>query len=480
MRQGCPWPLPKFAKGDSRVQTQRQGFFQEQRFRMNPQLYQSIEMMVLPVVDLREKIGEELERNPALEVLEDKSTVSLDAAYSPKKEEDDYFEASSDSGFISRFSGEAADEHHKFIEGVLARPETLQDHLLWNLRLTPTGERFRRIAELIIGNLDEDGFHKEPPDLLLKGEGPGEIQAALDLVRSLDPPGCATSDYRESLAVQARMLPGAPGGMEQALEYLELMERGKFAAVSKKLGRSEDEVRFIFKRIQEDLTPFPGRAFASGGETRYVVPDLQVVNRDGDFVIILNHEEIPVLGISPFFMKIAARKKPDGSGAKAEPKPVRDFARENIKEARWFIQSINQRNHTLLRVSRAIVEFQREFFTNGPKHLAPLTLRDIAGELGLHEATISRTANGKYMQTEWGIFELRYFFTNSISGMGSGGSRYSKEGVKEIIRELITGEKRRFSDQEIVELLARRGVPLARRTVTKYRNELDLSSSYYR
>jgi RNA polymerase sigma-54 factor len=272
--------------------------------------------------------------------------------------------------------------------------------------------------------------------------------------------------------------------MEQALEYLELLERGKFAEPARKLGLSEDEVCLIFKWIRDDLTPFPGRAFASGEETRYVVPDVQVAVREGEFVIILNDEEIPVLGISPFFMKIAGQKRAAGTGKRsvvpAGERPVRDFARENIKEARWFIQSITQRNHTLLRVSRAIVEFQREFFVNGPKYLAPLTLRDIAQELGLHETTVSRTTNGKYMQTEWGIFELRYFFTNSISGMGSAGSRYSKEGVKEIIRELIAGENRRLSDQEITGLLARRGITLARRTVAKYRNELDLSSSYYR
>jgi RNA polymerase sigma-54 factor len=440
--------------------------------------------MALPIVDLREKIDEELERNPALEVLEDNSVVSLDAAYSPRKEEDEYFEATSDSGFISRRSDEASDEHYKFIEGVLARSETLQEHLLWNLRLAPAGEDLRRTAELIIQNLDEDGFHKEPPELLLKGEKPIRIREALDLVRSLDPPGCATADYRESLAVQARLLPNAPEGMEQALEYLGLLERGKFAEAARKLGRNEDELRFIFKRIREDLTPFPGRVFASGEETRYVVPDVQVAAREGEFVIKLNDEEIPVLGISPFFMKIAGRKR--GAGAAELPlpgpeiKPVRDFARENIKEARWFIQSINQRNHTLLRVARAIVEFQREFFVNGPKYLAPLTLRDIAQELGVHEATVSRTANGKYMQTEWGIFELRHFFTNSISGLGSAGSRYSKEGVKALIRELITQENRRFSDQELADLLARRGIPLARRTVAKYRNELDLGSSYYR
>jgi RNA polymerase sigma-54 factor len=452
---------------------------------MSPQLFQSIELMMLPIVDLREKIDEELERNPALEVLEDNSHLSLDAAYSPKKEEDEYFEATSDSGFISRPSNEAADEHHKFIEGVLARSETLQEHLLWNLRLTPAGEDLRRIAELVIQNLDENGFHKEPVKLLLKGEAPGKIREALDLVRSLDPAGCAVTDYRESLAVQVRLLPDAPKGMEQALEYLELMERGKFAEPARKLGLSEDAVRFIFKRIKDDLNPFPGRAFASSDEeTRYVVPDIQVVSREGEFVIILNDEEIPVLGISPFFMKVAGPKKDAVTGKRPrvspEDRPVRDFARENIKEARWFIQSITQRNHTLLRVSRAIVEFQREFFVNGPKYLAPLTLRDIAGELGLHETTVSRTAGGKYMQTEWGIFELRHFFTNSISGMGSAGSRYSKEGVKAIIRELITQENRRLSDQEITGLLARRGITLARRTVAKYRNELDLGSSYSR
>jgi RNA polymerase sigma-54 factor len=266
--------------------------------------------------------------------------------------------------------------------------------------------------------------------------------------------------------------------MEEALDYLELLEKGKIAEAAKKLGRGEDEIRIILERIRE-LSPFPGRRFDSG-DTRYVVPDVQVVRKEGEFAIILNEEEIPVLGINPFFMKISDKKKEGRKNAGAAGKEVRNFARENIKEARWFIHSINQRNHTLLRVSRAIVEFQRPFFVNGPKYLEPLTLRDIAQELGVHETTVSRTANGKYMQTEWGIFEIRYFFTNSISGIGSSGSRFSKEGVKEIIREIISREDRRFRDQEITDLLAKRGISIARRTVAKYRNELDLGSSYSR
>jgi RNA polymerase sigma-54 factor len=445
---------------------------------MNPQLYQSIKLMELPIMDLREKIAEEIERNPALEVLEDPTMVSLDAAISPRKEEEDYFEVSSDSGHIRRDGEAASAEQRKFLEGALSRPETLQDHLLWQLRLQPIEEDLRRIGELLIQNLDADGFHKEPVELLLKDEPPDLIQAAMDLVRALDPPGTCTTGYLESLRVQARLLSGAPPGLEDILPYLEPLERGKIGEVAKKTGRSEGELRELFERIKE-LSPFPGRQFASG-DVRYVVPDVQVIKKEGEFVLILNDEEIPVLGINPFFMKISGEPRKRGKDADPGDKGVRDFVRENIKEARWFIQSIHQRNHTLLRVARAIVRFQRSFFVRGPKYLLPLTLRDIAQELGVHETTISRTANGKYMQTEWGIFEIRYFFTNSISGAGSGGSRFSKEGVKETIREIISAENRRFSDQEIVELLARRGIVLARRTVAKYRGELDLGSSYSR
>ena len=467
------------------MQLQRPSLIQSQKFSMNPQIFQSIRMMELPVIDLREKIEEELERNPALEILEDHSTVSLDAGTNNTKEEYEYFESSSDSGFVSRGGERASDERQRFIEGALSHSETLQDHLLWQLRLEPIDENMRRICELLVQNLDDDGFHREPVDILLKGEETETIQKALKVVQGLDPAGTCTANYRESLMVQIGLLPDAPKGIVEALSCLELLERGKIAEVARRIGCTEKETLHIFKKLK-GLSPFPGRRFYTG-ETRFVVPDIQVIKKEGEFVIILNEEEIPVLGINPFFMKIAGNpgERVSGRGVRAagntkKEKPVRDFARENIREARWFINSINQRNHTLLKVARAIVEFQRHFFTNGPKYLAPLTLRDIAQEIGLHETTVSRTANGKYMQTEWGIFELRHFFTNSITGTGSGGSRYSKEGVKEIIRELIGKEDMRLPDQEIAELLAKRGITLARRTVAKYRSELDLGSSFDR
>jgi len=475
------------------MQFQRPAMIQSQKFAMNPQLYQAIKMMELPIIDVRQKIEEELERNPALEVLEDNSTLSIDAVTDAAGEagagepEFEYFEAGADSGFsdlgyVTSAGEQAAEEQRRFIEGALSHPETLQDHLLWQLQLEPVDGELRQVCQQLIQNLDDDGFHREPVEVLLESEDPRTVSDALALVRQLDPAGTCTADYRESLLVQVGLLPDTPAGVEKALSHLDLLERGKIAEAARRIGLSEKETAVAFETIKL-LSPFPGRRF-NAAEVRYVIPDAQVIKKDGEFVIILNEEEIPVLGINPFFMKIAddfAGSHVDGKHKlNKEEKPVRNFVRENIKEARWFINSINQRNHTLLKVCRALVEFQRGFFENGPKHLAPLTLGDIAKEIALHETTVSRAANGKYIQTEWGIFELRHFFSNSISGTGSGGSKFSKEGVKEVIREIITSDHARLSDQDIVELLAKRGIALARRTVAKYRNELDLRSSFDR
>jgi RNA polymerase sigma-54 factor len=452
---------------------------------MSPQLIQSVKLMELPVADLRGRIEEELERNPALEVLEDKALVSLDTMYKPRREEYDYFEATSDSGYVRSGRGEAAsDEWRQFVEGVLTRNETLQEHLLWQLRLQVTDDMTRAAGERLIQNLDNDGFNLEPPEsLFTKADGIGgaALEKALNVVRRLEPAGCCTSGYGESLAIQAGIMYGSGEAerINRIIPCLAEIERGKLQAAALKTGLGEREIAALFEKLKA-LSPFPGRQWSDGGasRTRFVIPDVQVVRRDGEFSIILNDEEIPVLGIQPFFIKQTESK----AGLKGA---ARDFVRENVKEARWFIQSINRRNHTLLRVTRAILEFQRGFFTNGPKYLSPLTLRDIASELDVHETTVSRAANGKYMQTEWGIFEVRHFFCNSISGKGSSGSRYSREGVKEMIREMLEAEGsrregRRLSDLDIVRQLEKHGVKLARRTVSKYRNQLDLESSYHR
>jgi len=425
--------------------------------------------MELPVADLRERIEQELERNPALELIEDKSTVPLDEARAQGSEKYEYFETTSDPG---RREAQASDEHRRFIEGALTRPETLQEHLLRQLQLEPVGNELRNTAETLIQNLNDDGFHIEEPESLF-AQPPQGLEKAMELVRGLEPAGTCTKDYRQSLAVQIALLGDAPAPVQEidkVLDNLELIKMEKYSALAKKTGINENDVFDICEYLKK-LSPFPGRAFESRhNEIRYVTPDVKVIRDNGGFSINLNDEAFPVLGINSAFEEFGIC--PD--------RAARDFARENIREARLFISHLNQRSQTLVRVANAILEFQRSFFIKGPKFLAPLTLGDIAKELNVHETTVSRTANGKYMQTEWGIFEIRYFFTNSISGAGSSGSQYSKKSVKEIIKEIITMENRLLSDQDISVLLGKKGIALARRTVAKYRKELDMGSSYDR
>lgn len=457
------------------MQSQRPVLVQEQKLKMNPQLFQSIQLMALPLQDLKFRIQEEIEANPALEVVEDRSTVSIEDVSKQRTEDYDAFENSSDPGYTRGYDDEAGDAKRKFIEGVLSRPESLHEHLIWQLRLQPLTEAEFALGELLIRNLDENGFYIEDPANLVAEEKREKAAAVSEIIRTFEPVGTCVKDYRESLVVQARLDPVAPDAVVPILDqYLDALERGKFAEIARKLKTTEDDVRECLEFIRT-LDPFPGRRFSNEAPT-YVIPDLMVKQKEGEFVIIMNDEEIPVLGISSFFQEMEEKK--NGT----EPRDVTRFVRSRVKDARWFMHSIQQRNQTLLKVSRAIVEFQRDFFVRGPKYLKPLTLKDIAAEVGVHEATVSRITTSKYVQTEWGIFELKHFFSNSISGSGSGGSRFSKEGVKEIIREILQAEadNQHLSDQRISDLLSKRGIHIARRTVAKYRNELDISSSYER
>jgi RNA polymerase sigma-54 factor len=225
------------------------------------------------------------------------------------------------------------------------------------------------------------------------------------------------------------------------------------------------------KDFLRELDPFPGRNY-SNEQPRYVVPDVMVKMQEGELVIVLNDEDIPVLGINSFYASIQDHEE------QYKQKDLKRFVKNGVHEARWFINSIRRRNQTLLKVCKAIIEFQRDFFRKGSKYLVPLSLKDIAAEIGVHEATVSRVTNGKYIQTEWGIFELKYFFTNLVPG----GGRFSKEGVKQMIREIIEeeGSKKRLTDQKIGEILEAKGVKIARRTIAKYRKELDIMSSHHR
>lgn len=465
------------------MQFQKPALVAEQRQKLSPQMIQSIKLMALPLQELKEQIQEELESNPALEVVSDTSTLSLDSLPEGEGrdgESSDPFENSSDPGYASRSSSDD-DSKRMFIEGSIAKAETLQEHLLWQLRLQRISEELRSTAESLIQNLNDDGFHKEDPFVVCSGRTEALVREAMELIRCLEPAGTCVADYRESLLVQASLDPEAPAPALAILrEHIDLLERGKHAEIQKRLKISDAELQEALAFIKR-LAPFPGRAYSTE-EPRYVVPDVLIKLKEGDFVIVINDEEIPVLGIDPFFDSLAGH---GGAASRSQAARQRDrstsaYVRENIKRAKFFIRSIHQRNETLLKVVHAVVEFQRAFFAEGPKRLAPLTLKDVADEVGVHETTVSRIANRKYVQTDWGIFELRYFFTNSISGAGSRGSSYSKEGVKQVIKEIIQSEDAALSDRDIMDILARRGIKLARRTVAKYRGELDFDSSFGR
>jgi RNA polymerase sigma-54 factor len=456
---------------------------------MTPQLYQAIKIMSLPLLELRDTIQEELEKNPALEVVEENSPLSLDDTGRRTSEEQEYFENTSDPGYI-KVQGAISreDAHRKFIEGVLTRPESLHEHLLWQLRLQPISEAEFRIGEYLIRNLDDNGFHIEQPENLLLNldpegfplENPAKslssekravMNRVMELVQGFDPIGTCTKDYRESIMVQIKLHPDSlPMAAEIVEKHFEQLEREKYQEIARSMRTTVKEVMKV-KEFLRELDPFPGRNY-SNEQPRYVVPDVMVKMQEGELVIVLNDEDIPVLGINSFYASIQDHEE------QYKQKDLKRFVKNGVHEARWFINSIRRRNQTLLKVCKAIIEFQRDFFRKGSKYLVPLSLKDIAAEIGVHEATVSRVTNGKYIQTEWGIFELKYFFTNLVPG----GGRFSKEGVKQMIREIIEeeGSKKRLTDQKIGEILEAKGVKIARRTIAKYRKELDIMSSHHR
>jgi len=460
------------------VQTQRPVLKQVQKLKMTPQLYQAVRLMALPIQELKTTIEEELEKNPALQVDEDNTTDSLDSLPQRDKglDEGDYFDHSSDSGYSRSEAEAASDSKRQFMEGALSQAESLQDHLLWQLVLQPISEDRRRIGELLIRNLDENGFHREPLEILVKEDWEKElIPPVLTLIQGFDPIGVCVKDIRESLLVQIALNPHPyPRAAEVVETHFEALEKRKYKEIQRAIKITEAELTRIIAFLRT-LDPLPGRNY-SREIPRYVIPDVQIRLHEGEFVIILNDEMIPVLGINPLFEQMSKDRN------KGKEPGVRQFVTANLQNARWFIRSVAQRNQTLLKVCRAIVEFQRDFFLKGPKYLKPLTLKNIAGEIGVHEATVSRITSAKYVQTEWGIYALKHFFSNSIAGPGTTGSRYSKEGVKEIVREIIEQEcgVKGLSDQKIVEILSNRGIRIARRTVAKYRGELDIESSYQR
>lgn len=458
------------------MQSQRIILTQKQQLKLSPQMYQSLELLALPIQDLQARIQDEIERNPALELSDAKDLSYESYTGSSETHTYDYFENSSDAGYIRKASHIDTDSKHQFMEGALYRSESLQEHLQQQLRLQPLSEADCELGTLIISNLDDHGFHREDPHQIVpEGTSVEELERVLSVIQSFDPPGIAVADYTESLLLQCDLDEQShPLAKQIITSFLEHIKRGKLETIAKELDTDVEEIQEAVSYIQT-LNPYPGSIFA-GSEIQYVTPDLTIWKVDHSLQMQLNSDQIPILSIDPVFEDMMEDPTLD------KDKETRKYIQNSIKDAQWLINSIDMRNSTLQKVGAALIKFQYDFFLNGPKYLRALTLKDVAEEVSVHETTISRISHAKYIQTDWGIFPIKYFFTNAVTGTSDDGKEVSKTGVKEVMKEIIEGYEgtRRLSDQKISTMLAERGISIARRTVAKYRKELNIDSSFHR
>ncbi len=367
-------------------------------------------------------------------------------------------------------SSDPDDERRQTLENTLTRKTSLEEHLMWQLRMSSLSEADQQIGATIIYNLSDDGYLETPlSELASQLEvGEAEVERVLRRVHSFDPPGVGARDLRECLLLQLKNL-----GMEESLaarvvgNHLDLLEKHRYGEIAKALGVPMEIVAQAHKVISL-LEPKPGRDYG-GEEPTYVIPDVFIHKMSNDYVVTLNQNAVPRLRLAGYYQRVM-----NDTGTGAETK---EYLQERLRSARWLVKSIYQRQQTIYKVANSIVKFQRAFFDHGISHLKPLVLKDVAEDIGMHESTISRATANKYAHTPQGIFELKFFFT---SGVKAGtGEDVSAETVKEKIRTMVSGEEAHnpLSDQAIAEMLRRENINIARRTVAKYRQALGILPS---
>jgi RNA polymerase sigma-54 factor len=464
----------------------RQSLKLTQQVMMTPQLQQAIKLLQLSRMELTDLIRQEEEENPVLdEVAEpvgeaeplEPSYESLAPAAPEKAREDDgemYLPPLEwRREMYSRGSKDSGDEDDRpTFENFMTKKVTLSDHLLWQLRLNDFSEAECLVGTLIIGNLNEDGLLQAGLDeISAKSElNPEEVEAVLRKIQNFDPPGVGARDLRECLLIQARQLCPQEDVVQKILEeHLPQLARKNYQAIAKDLGVSLEEVGRTARLIGE-MDPKPGLNY-SDETTPYITPDVFVYKIGDEYVVVLNEDGLPKLRINPYYRDIL-REQP-----KAAAGGAKEYINDKIRSALWLIKSIHQRQRTVYRVTKSIVRFQREFLDKGIAYLKPMVLKDVAQDVEMHESTISRVTSNKYVHTPQGIFELKYFFNSSINT--SRGENVSSESVKENIRQILGEEdpQKPYSDQELVEVLKKQEILIARRTVTKYREMLGVPPS---
>jgi RNA polymerase sigma-54 factor len=449
---------------------------------MTPQLQQAIKMLQLSNLELNQRIEEELIDNPALEKV-DREEYPLDEVNEEvlqqkvdkvqnEKVKEDFDENSIIDDIAYPYTSSGEDKKREFIEGTVSRDETLKGYLLQQVQLLDIEDSEHELVEWLIGYIDENGYLSvNLEDIAGDSNIPvDKLEKALSIIQSLDPPGIGARNIQECLLIQLKVKGNYPIAERMIKDFLNELRLKKYNEIMKKCRISKTKLDYNLSVISH-LEPYPGRQYFSG-DIRYIIPDVIVEERDGVFEVTSNSFYIPRLRVNRYFEELLKTQKTE--------KRVKDFVNERVQQAKTFIHSIDQRESTLLRVSRAIVDRQFDFFQRGPMFLKPMTLHNIADEVELHESTISRITSSKYMQTSFGVYSLKYFFSNSIPTVNSG--NMSSTSIKEIIRDIVENESgnSHLSDQKIVDLLQNRGIKIARRTVAKYRKELHILPSNLR
>ena len=465
-----------------------------QRIIMTPQLQQAIKFLQLSRLELCQTINHEMEANPLLEEapvdeVEEKAEEEGKKEEPVNKEEplrevrvkETIREDFDWDSYISEYNTAWASSPHEdtedrpSFESLIAPKTNLYSHLSWQLQVSELDETQRGIGGYIIGNIDSDGYLQDSIDNIMSEtqQSREEVLRVLEIIHEFDPIGVGARDNRECLLIQLRFQ-GLGGSIAEKIvtDHMKQLEKRRYSQIARSLGVPLDKVLDAISVIAF-LEPKPGR-FYNDEDTIYITPDVYVYKMGDEFMIFLNEDGLPKLRISSFYRETLA-KKDDLS------RPTREYIREKLKGASWLIKSIHQRQRTIYKVTESIVKFQRDFFESGPAHLKPMVLRDVAEDIQMHESTVSRVMNNKYMYNPFGIFELRYFLNSGIQSV-DGADKVGSLSVKERIKEIIRGEDKAkpFSDQEIVRILKRLNIDIARRTVAKYREMLGILPSSQR
>ena len=448
---------------------------QAQKLVMTPELRQAIQLLQFTSQELNQYLENEMEINPLLEVKNNsKEHEDIDEIES-KNEEIDWEEFLGNYDDISYTISSPRDKNEKEVtyDNFVTHSSSLKEHLLLQLNLNICDKIDRLIGKIIIESIDENGYLVTPIDSLAEDLHVSleRVEKVLLQIQTFDPVGVGARDLKECLIIQLKDRKIDDENAYRIVEdYLEDVAHNRLLKMSKELGIELKKVQDICDYIKT-LEPKPGRCFSGDvEEVKYITPDITLRYLDGEYIIILNDITAPRLNINRFYRELMS---------KSDDPNIIEFLTDKLNSAMWVIKSIEQRRMTIYNVVESILKFQKDFFERGEKALKPLTLKDVADDIGVHESTVSRATNGKYIQTPRGLFELKYFFT---SGVTSGKGDVSATSIKAMIRDLIEKEdpKKPLSDQKISNILKGKSISISRRTVAKYRDEMDIPSSSIR